>query len=196
MNLRQQKYRKNRLLGMNPENAALAAGFSRSYARARAHKIDQSAKVGMRDAFEQAGLTDKFLVDYCMKALFAMRPIAADVFIKQEDGKLIAVKNENDWIEVEDWGNRHKFLSSVCEMTERSKLKIEHTGDGLKTIINIVNQYGGNTNPNPDNRLSAAQVAIRSLEPSGAIQDSALAPTGAQDNAGTEQAHQGILPDA
>lgn len=129
---------------MNPENAAVAAGFSASYARAKAYRIERSAKVGIADAFERAGLTDKAIVEYAMAALFAKKPIAADVMIKQEDGKLIAVKNENDWIEYEDWANRHKFFNSIMEMTDRIKHKLEHSGkiEGQETKIIIIHPNG------------------------------------------------------
>lgn len=59
MSDRQRRYKINRLSGMRPLNAALAAGYSRSYAEGKAYRIERSVKVGMADALERAGLTEK-----------------------------------------------------------------------------------------------------------------------------------------
>lgn len=61
LSMRQQIYKKNRLEGMYPELAAVAAGYSVSYARARAYRIEMSANVGIKKALAKAGLTDEYL---------------------------------------------------------------------------------------------------------------------------------------
>lgn len=59
MNLRQKRYQANRIAGMSVPNAARAAGYSESYIRHKAYLIERAAKVGIIDALEMAGLTDK-----------------------------------------------------------------------------------------------------------------------------------------
>ena len=127
MNIRQQKYKKNRLLGMKPENAAVSAGFSVSYARAKAYRIEKSAKIGMVDAFERAGLTDKAIVEHALKGLNAMKLQSCNVYISKPNAesidadKLIINKNSNDFVEIEDWANRHKYFNTILQLIEKLK---------------------------------------------------------------------------
>lgn len=58
--LRQLKYKKNRLMGMNIYNAARAAGYSESYSKAHAaQKVERVVKVGLIDELDRAGATDQ-----------------------------------------------------------------------------------------------------------------------------------------
>lgn len=121
MDKRRQLYKYNRLeLGMKPEAAAVLAGFSRKYARAKAYRIERSAEVGMQQAFEEAGLTDKVLAAHAAEGLKATKIQSCDVFVQQDvDGKLKANSNSNDFVEVPDWASRHKYFHSICEITKR-----------------------------------------------------------------------------
>ena len=109
MNVRLQKYKKNRLAGMNQYNAARAAGYSHNTAR-RACVIEKSAKLSMVDAFEQAGVTDKFLIEYAMEGLKATKLFGKDADVH------------------EDWTSRHRFFETILKMTDRLKDKVEHFG--------------------------------------------------------------------
>ena len=60
--MRQQKYKKNRILGMNQYNAARAAGYSEGYSR-QACRIEKVVEVSMGEHLEQAGLTDKAIAE-------------------------------------------------------------------------------------------------------------------------------------
>jgi len=132
MNLRQQKYKANRLAGMNQYNAARAAGYSEKYSR-QACRVEKLAIVSMAESFEQAGVTDKFLIAHALKGLEATKLF----------GK--------DGIEGEDWGTRHRYFESICKMTDRLRDKIEHTGkDGEPLMQPIINIYGNKTTT--DNR--------------------------------------------
>jgi phage terminase small subunit len=62
MNIRLQKYKKNRITGMNRYNAALAAGYSLAVAKSHTDRLEE--KLGsITDYFERAGLTDKKLAN-------------------------------------------------------------------------------------------------------------------------------------
>lgn len=117
---RQQKYKHNRLvIGMRPEAAAVAAGFSRSYAKAKAYRIERSVKIGMYEAFEEAGLTDKTLIEHALKGLNAMKIQACDIYVTQEASGKMKFNDSKDFIEVEDWNSRHKYLETICELSKR-----------------------------------------------------------------------------
>lgn len=138
--LRLQKYKQNRLAGMNRYNAAIAAGYSESYALKCAKKIEAQVATDLKDVFERKGLTDKALVEFALEALQAVKLQSCDIYVKTEDGKTVINKNSNDFIEVPDWHARHKFFQTIMELTGRIKIKVDHTGkiDGPEQRIVIV----------------------------------------------------------
>ena len=110
---------------MNPENAAIASGYSKSYARAKAYRIERSANVGMHAAFEQAGLTDKAIVAHGLSGLNAMKLQSCNIMVShtsQDADSLVINKNSNDFVEIEDWNVRHKYYETILKLTDRIKL--------------------------------------------------------------------------
>ncbi len=115
MNVRLQKYKANRMLGMSIYNAARAAGYSHYYARKA--RPEQVAKVSMMDAFEQAGLTDKAIVGHGLQGLCANKVISANIIHGDADEKT------NDFIDVPDWANRHRYYETILKLTDRLRDK-------------------------------------------------------------------------
>ncbi len=99
--LRQRKYFANRFNGMNQYKAARSAGYSETYARDHANKIEMSVKVGMAELLERAGITDQLLADYIIKGFEATSPCGKGL------------------VEYPDWITRHKFLVLVLKLTGR-----------------------------------------------------------------------------
>lgn len=128
---------------MNQVNAARAAGYSEEYAK-QACRIEKLVKVSLADEFERAGLTDKTIVAHALAGLNALKLQSCNIYISKpnaesiDNDKLIINKNSNDFVEVEDWNARHKYFNSICEMTERIRHRIEHSGE-IKggTTINV-----------------------------------------------------------
>ena len=58
LTLRQRRYKKNRLLKMNQYDAAVAAGYSQSYAYGHAFKIEKAVQSGISAELDRAGMTD------------------------------------------------------------------------------------------------------------------------------------------
>lgn len=147
MNIRLQKYKKNRLSGMNQYNAARAAGYPESTARGKIAKIERSAKVGLADAFEQAGLTDKAIVAHAIEGLQAMKVVNADIY-NEEDGE--KKKEESALREVKDWTARHKYFETICKLTGRIKdnnnKELSNVTIGNSVQVLIINQADNATN--------------------------------------------------
>jgi hypothetical protein len=76
LNIRLQKYKKNRLLGMNQYNAARAAGFSEATAKVHTKELEERAKIA--DVLERQGLTDNVLVSKHKELLDAQKVILID----------------------------------------------------------------------------------------------------------------------
>lgn len=118
MNVRQQLYKKHRLEGMSKYAAARKAGYSHSYA-IQAKSIEN--RINIEQYAEMAGLTDKKLIDYIVERLQAQKVISADIFIRDENGKLTVNKNSNDWIEYPDYHAQHKFLETFLKVIGKIK---------------------------------------------------------------------------
>lgn len=98
------------MLGMNQKNAALAAGYSNSMAGKHTIDIEKRVKASLSDAFEQAGLTDKVIVEHALLGLGATKLC----------GELLA--------EAPDWAARHKYLELISKMTDRLQDKLKVSG--------------------------------------------------------------------
>lgn len=117
---RQKLYRVNRLKGMNQYNAARAAGYSHKHAAKNGARIERLGRVGLKDLCEQAGLTDKFFIEYAFKALNATKLSMSDT-------------------EYPDWVSRHKFFNTLLELTERiSKAGINVNIDQSKHVTYVL----------------------------------------------------------
>lgn len=136
---------------MNKFNAAIAAGYSYHYARqVRPERI---AKVSLNDSFEQAGLTDKKLVEHALEGLKA----------KKLQGEQL--------VEVDDWGTRHRYFESICKLTDRMIDKVKHSGIP-STTVNVYPQKtvvfqditNDQTSKRSDNRLHESEGSSGTLQ--------------------------------
>lgn len=113
MNIRLQKYKQNRLKGMNQYNAARAAGFSESYSRTRTHKIEESIKIDIENALERAGITEKYQSE-CIKKL---------------------TESEDEHIQVAIW--KH-----ISDLKKQTSSRVEHSGLNFQNIV-LIRADGG-----------------------------------------------------
>ena len=91
----------------------------------------------------KAGISDKLLAKKLMEGINATKVISCNVFIKDKDGNCSqkdAGGNTNDFIEVEDYGIRHRYLLTVLELKRlisRNGFNI-HVGDRVNTYNQIM----------------------------------------------------------
>ncbi|MFA5388880.1 MAG: hypothetical protein WC312_03900 [Candidatus Omnitrophota bacterium] len=127
MNIRQQKYKYNRLvLKLNQTDAALEAGYSFNYATKRSKKLEEVVTADMKDIFERLGYSDYQIAKRFIDKANCKRPIGATILVDKE-GKLIRAEDEG-CIEVDDNNVQLKALEDIAEMTGCKKNKIEHSG--------------------------------------------------------------------
>lgn len=128
MNTRQQKYKKNRLIGMSQYNAARAAGYSEKYSRV-ACRIEQSVKVSMAAAFEQAGFTDKTIVSHALEGMKANKVISCNVIAPDGEGMKDANSMTKDFIDVPDWNARHRYFETSLKLVNKlqDSVAVTHT---------------------------------------------------------------------
>jgi phage terminase small subunit len=132
MNIRLQKYKKNRLSGMNQYNAALAAGYSKSYARHHNDLIEDSADI--KDVLDRAGLTDTYLAKKHLQLIEAKKVIGyLHQYKKATNGDIEKVEPDevisNEFLDVDDSGIQLKALELAYKLKEKLKDKVEHSGE-------------------------------------------------------------------
>ena len=120
LSLRQQKYKKNLILGMNCYNAAIAAGYSHNTAKSRTK--DLNAMIKITDVLERQGLTDKALIKYLTELIEA----SDFIFKKDTDGKAEIVGNKDFYSPA--WSARAKGLELALKLKDLLKDKVEHSG--------------------------------------------------------------------
>jgi hypothetical protein len=72
---------------------------------------------------EEIGITDKALADHIYKGLNATKLQACDVYVSKEGKEFKINRQSNDFIEVDDWDVRHKYLTTLLKL--KGKLQPE-----------------------------------------------------------------------
>ena len=143
MNIRQLKYRRNRVLGMNKYNAARAAGYSETTAKTHTKELEIRCKIA--DVLERQGLTDDVLIMKLSELLGATKVIGyLNQYIKAEKGGLEKLSPDkvvsNEFIDIPDWSARAKGLELALKLKDLLKEKVEHSGEikGGETRIILI----------------------------------------------------------
>jgi hypothetical protein len=136
MNIRMQKYKANRLKGMNQYNAARAAGYSESMARV-ACRIEKSVKVSITDALERAGITPEYRAAELVKLTQANKVISCNVIASDGEGMKDANSMTKDFIDVPDNAVRLNAHKHIAELMGDVKSKVEHEVSGKVTFVEM-----------------------------------------------------------
>lgn len=101
-------------------NAARAAGYSESYSTKKAYRIEHMAKVGLADAFERAGLTDKKIIEHALAGLEATKELIVD---------------GERYGDTPEWQVRHKYFMSILQLTKRISTAEDRPSGETRIII-------------------------------------------------------------
>lgn len=99
MNIRQQRYKENLLLGMSKYAAARKAGYSHNTAINATKNIER--RCDMNAELEMAGLTDKQLAEHAAEGIKATRTYFND---------------ENEMIVGDDWPTRFRYFDRILDL--------------------------------------------------------------------------------
>jgi phage terminase small subunit len=141
MNVRQQMYKKNVLLGMSKYNAAIAAGYSESTAKTHTKQLD--VRVRIEDTMERKGLTDQALVDKLIELLSATKVIGyLHNYKKEEKGRFESVSPDevmsNEFLDIPDNAVRAKALELALKLKGNLRDKIDHSVDIKYTQMAVI----------------------------------------------------------
>lgn len=144
LNVRMQRYKQNRLDGMNQLDAARAAGYSEKYCK-QACRIEKLVKVSLATHLTREGVTEKKLAKKIADGL--------------EATKLYGIDNE----EHPDWMTQHKFLITALEikgLAPDPRVNNE-TSEALHLrVLNIINNYNYNITVEDSDKPKVAEEVI------------------------------------
>lgn len=154
LNIRQQKYKKNRLLGMNKYNAARAAGYTDATARSHTSELDERVKIA--DVLERQGLTDEILTKKLSELLDASKDIYAFSGLDTQE-KGVSVKLGSP-----EWSARAKGLELALKLKDHLKERVEHSGEIKGTAVQIIqfNDTRKTDSPGPEARISKFDTSV------------------------------------
>ena len=99
-------------------------------------------KLDYTEFMEEAGITDKLLQQRIMEGLSATKVVSARVTGKEADSKT------DDFIDVEDYLTRHKYLETALKLKKRLTDKLDITSGGKP--IPILDAISNNNSPQTD----------------------------------------------
>lgn len=150
LTLKQRKWIKAYIETGNATEAAAQVYDCKDRDSANAIGSENLAKLSFGDLMEQAGLTDKILNDKLQEGLNATKQLGARIVIKknsptsQANGEMLdANAQTDDFIEVEDYPTRHKYLETALKIKGRLVNKTEvggPNGTPIKHIIEIIEE--------------------------------------------------------
>jgi len=161
MTLRQVKYRKNRLAGMNIFAAARAAGYSVSYARTTASiKLERQVRASIIEELEMAGATDQAQARELSRIAFrSMTKESCRVY--REDGEG-GIEVEDAGKEVPDDNARLRALEQIGKLKKQISVPFEKTmfGQDFTRLTIVVEKEPGNDNGPTDNVDAPAKPRV------------------------------------
>lgn len=151
LNFRQQKYKKNRLLGMSRANAARAAGYSEATARVHTHRLEKSCKIA--DLMEREGLTDQVLIKKHKELLEAQKVVGINAF----PGAV-----EYGRITEPEYGVQSKALELAYKLKDHLGDRVQGNQAGnTQRVVVIIQEKGADGNPSDEGRISRAVSIVR-----------------------------------
>jgi hypothetical protein len=145
LNVRQQKYKKNRLMGMSKLNAARSAGYSEAVARSHALALDE--RCGIADILERQGLTDAILVKKHAELLNAQKIVLVD-------GKPIAV--EEGGVSLPEYYVQAKALELAYKLKNHLRDRNDPPAGNSQKVIVIINEGEQSGNNGSKGKVSRA----------------------------------------
>lgn len=118
LTLRQRKFLKYYLETGNASQSALSAGYKEG---GYAYEILENPifKAAYQQLMDKKGLSDDVLLEKHKQLLESKKLQTCDIYIKDENGKLVINKNSNDFIEVEDNQAQLGALKLAYQVKER-----------------------------------------------------------------------------
>lgn len=135
MNIRQQLYKKYRIEGLSAYKSAIKAGYSHATAW-NAHKNIEK-RCGFDELLTKNGMDNDTIMKVMGEGLNATKVISCNVIAPNGEGMKDANSMTKDFIDVPDFGVRHKYLETLLKL--KGELQ-EIINNGKEVKVYIVNK--------------------------------------------------------
>lgn len=139
--LKQRQWLKIYLEIGNATEAAMQVYDCKDRHSARQIGWENLAKLDYSDFMEEAGITDKLLQQKILEGLNATRVISAKITSKEADSQT------DDFIDVEDYLTRHKYLETALKLKKRLTDRVDVTSGGKPVPILSTLDVSSNDSP-------------------------------------------------
>ena len=145
LNIRERKLIKALISGEPPTTAMKTAGYSKETAEGKAGKKVGESRIQetIQQLMEKRGITDDRLSEVLEKGLEATKNISCMIVNTSGDGQKDANSMTKDFVEVDDYAVRHKYLETGLKLKGYLRDKIDLSGD---VIIEVVSYRGSSGN--------------------------------------------------
>ena len=148
LSIKQRKFWKAYLETGNLAEGARAAGSKAKDSHSLSqcgYQILKSIEVSIDELLELKGLSDNKLLQVLEDGLNATKVISCNVIAKDGEGMKDADSATKDFVDVDDYPTRHKYLETALKLKGHMKDKVELGGkDGgpINLVVNFVGNDG------------------------------------------------------
>lgn len=114
--IRERKFIKGILEGMTPTAAMRAAGYAKTTANVKQGQKLEKVRESLQELMDRKGISDDCLLNALAEGLKATKNISCNVIIKTKDGMKDADSMTKDFVEVEDFPTRHRYLETGLKL--------------------------------------------------------------------------------
>jgi|WetSurMetagenome_2_1015567.scaffolds.fasta_scaffold957761_1 hypothetical protein len=146
LSIRERKFIKGLIEGKSPSKAMVDAGYTQYTAWAKAKEKVKEVQVSetIQALMEKRGISDDRLTEVLEKGLEATKVISALIIAKDGEGMKDANSMTRDFVDVEDYAIRHKYLETGLKLKGHLRDKIDLThGNPDGSPINITITFVG-----------------------------------------------------
>lgn len=141
--MRERKFIKALAQGTTPTQAMREAGYAEYTAKAKAGKKVRESRIQetIQAIMELTGISDERLLEVLSQGLRATKVISANIIAKSGESMADAHSMTRDFIEVDDYAVRHKYLETALKLNGylRDRIDMAHMKpEGALTEIKVV----------------------------------------------------------
>ena len=134
LNIRERKFIKAVVSGETPTEAMRIAGYKETTARFKSGAKLTKVMPTIQQLMEKRGLTDDYLLQVAEEGLKATKVISANIIAKSGESMADANSMTKDFIDVEDYAVRHKYLETSLKVKGHMKEKVDLNLSGTITV--------------------------------------------------------------
>jgi phage terminase small subunit len=129
LTLKQRKFLRFYLETGNISQSARKAGYAH-HVRGFELVRKSTFRAAFQELLDKNGITDQYLSDVLKGGLAAKKIQNVNIVLRENDDGKLEVQDTNDFIEVDDWPTRHKYLETALNLKDKILSAQDKTGNG------------------------------------------------------------------